>query len=35
MLKEAVRDKNKLFVFINFLRIDNEYFLIKTQIQTH
>lgn len=34
-MQKAVRDTSKLPVFINFLRIDNEYFLIKTQVQTY
>lgn len=33
--KEAVRDKSGSSVSIDFLRIDNEYFLIKTEIHTH
>lgn len=35
MQKEAVRDKSGSSVPIDFLRLDNEYFLIKTEIHTH
>lgn len=35
LYKKKQSDENESFVFIDFLRIDNQYFTIKTQIHTH